>query len=74
MSGWQLLFAGIIYFINFISILSIIFFRRKDVSVTFAWLMVLIFLPLIGFLLYFFFGSTYKLEVMTRKYRMAAIE
>lgn len=65
---------GLMYLINLLSMLSIIFFRKKDMSVTFAWLLVLIFLPLIGFLLYFFFGSTHKLEFMSRKYRMDAVE
>lgn len=63
-----------IYFMNAISIFSLIFFRKKDMSVTFAWLLILIFIPGLGFVLYFFFGSTYKLEVMSRAYRMKDIE
>ena len=43
-------------------------------SVTFAWLLALIFLPAFGFLFYFFFGSTGKLELMTRKYRLDDME
>lgn len=74
MTPWHFLIAGIIYLINIISIISMIFFRKKDMSVTFAWLLVLIFLPAIGFLLYFFFGSTYKLEMMSKRYRMTEIE
>lgn len=65
---------GILYLINLISIISLIFLRRKDISVTFAWLLVLIFLPVVGFMLYFFFGSTYKLELMSKKYNMTKIE
>ena len=64
----------ILYGINFISILSIIFFRRKDMSVTFAWLLVLIFIPVVGFIFYFFFGSTKKLELMSKKYGLTEIE
>ncbi len=63
-----------IYVANILSIIGLVFFSRKDMSVTFAWLLVLIFLPLVGFILYFFFGSTSKLEVMSRKYNMGKIE
>ncbi|MFV0518497.1 MAG: cardiolipin synthase [Aminipila sp.] len=66
--------VGLMYLVNLISIISIIFFRRKDMSVTFAWLLVFIFLPLVGFLLYFFFGSTQKLEIMSKKYRLDKLE
>lgn len=71
---WNLTISIMIYIINAISILSIIFFRKKDMSVTFAWLLVLIFIPLLGFVLYFFFGSTRKLELMSKAYRMEDIE
>lgn len=64
----------LVYLVNLISIVSIIFVRRKDMSVTFAWILVFIFLPIIGFFLYFFLGSTYKLEKMTAKYNMKKIE
>lgn len=74
MGLWYLYFAGLIYLINIISMISLIFFQKKDMSVTFAWLLVLIFIPLLGFILYFFFGSTHKLNMMSRKYRMEEIE
>lgn len=65
---------AVLYGINILSIISIIFFEKRDMSTTFAWLLVLIFLPVIGFVLYFFFGSTKKLEVMSRKYRITRAE
>ncbi|MEA4921995.1 MAG: cardiolipin synthase [Eubacteriaceae bacterium] len=65
---------GILYLINFITIIIIIFFSRKDMSTTFAWLLLLVFLPIIGFLFYFFLGSTKKLELMTKKYSLAEAE
>jgi len=68
-----ILMAGL-YGINILSIISIIFFEKRDMSTTFAWLLVLIFLPVIGFMLYFFFGNTKKLEVMSRKYRITRAE
>ncbi|WP_010097669.1 cardiolipin synthase [Ornithinibacillus scapharcae] len=36
--------------------LSIVFLERKDASATWAWLMVLLFIPVIGFFLYLIFG------------------
>lgn len=74
MELWNLIMPLLLYGINLISIITLIFVRRKDMSVTFAWLLVLIFLPLLGFILYFFFGSTYKLRLMSKKFRMEGIE
>lgn len=71
---WNMILPFSIYGLNAISIFSLIFFRKKDMSVTFAWLLVMIFLPLAGFVLYFFFGSTRKLELMSKKYYMKDIE
>ncbi|GIO26774.1 cardiolipin synthase [Ornithinibacillus bavariensis] len=36
--------------------LSIVFLERKDASATWAWLMVLLFVPVVGFFLYLIFG------------------
>ncbi|WP_130864302.1 cardiolipin synthase [Bacilliculturomica massiliensis] len=71
---WSIVLPVMIYGINAISIFSLIFFRRRDMSTTFAWLLVMIFLPVAGFVLYFFFGSTHKLEIMSKTYRMKDIE
>lgn len=37
--------------------ISIIFLERKDASATWAWLMVLLFIPVVGFFLYLIFGK-----------------
>lgn len=71
---WNIVVPSTIYILNAISIFTLIFIRKKDMSVTFAWLLVLIFIPVLGFVLYFFFGSTFKLEVMSKAYRMKDIE
>ena len=42
--------------INFILAFTIIFFERKNASSTWAWLMVLFFIPVLGFILYLIFG------------------
>ncbi|WP_047983857.1 cardiolipin synthase [Ornithinibacillus californiensis] len=49
-----LLFAFIIF--NIALGLSIVFLERKDASATWAWLMVLLFVPVIGFFVYLIFG------------------
>jgi len=48
--------VGFIYLFNFILAFTIIFLERKDASATWAWLMVLFFVPIAGFFLYLIFG------------------
>src|SRR5699024_3192055 len=48
--------VGFIYLFNFILAFTIIFLERKDASSTWAWLMVLFFIPIAGFFLYLIFG------------------
>ncbi|ARI75952.1 cardiolipin synthase [Halobacillus mangrovi] len=45
-----------ILILNVLLALAIIFLERRDASATWAWLMVLLFLPIVGFLLYLIFG------------------
>ncbi|MUV37475.1 Cardiolipin synthase [Lentibacillus sp. JNUCC-1] len=47
---------GFFLFFNIALGFSIIFLERKDASATWAWLMVLLFIPIGGFLLYLIFG------------------
>lgn len=47
----------ILTYLNFIFALLIIFFERKNPSATWAWLMVLILIPGIGFILYLLLGQ-----------------
>jgi len=42
--------------LNFIFIIILIFFERRDPSSTWAWVLILALLPLVGFLLYLFLG------------------
>ncbi|UOQ45238.1 cardiolipin synthase [Halobacillus salinarum] len=42
--------------LNVLLALAIIFLERRDASATWAWLMVLLFLPIAGFILYLIFG------------------
>lgn len=54
-------------FINLSLIGYMIFIEHKDVTATWAWLMVLLFLPFIGFFLYLFFGQSMKKRKMFNK-------
>lgn len=58
---------AIAYLTNLLSVLSLLFFDKKNIASTLTWLMVFLFLPLIGFLLYFFFGSTVKFRLFSKK-------
>ncbi|WP_205091541.1 cardiolipin synthase [Thalassobacillus pellis] len=48
--------VSFIIFFNVILALAIIFLERRDASATWAWLMVLLFIPIAGFILYLIFG------------------
>src|SRR5690625_2314766 len=55
MSIWPYLLAFIMVF-NLVLAFTVIFFERKHASSTWAWLMVLFFIPIAGFILYLIFG------------------
>jgi len=56
--------AGILYFINIVLAILIIFFERKKPESTWAWLFVLSFIPIIGFLLYLLIGQNLSKKKM----------
>ena len=49
--------TAVIYIINFAFIIAVIFFERKTSTATLAWIMVLAFLPVIGFIFYLVFNQ-----------------
>ncbi|PPA70580.1 cardiolipin synthase [Jeotgalibacillus proteolyticus] len=53
---WISYVVGFVFFLNFIFAGILIFLERKDASSTWAWLMVLFFIPLAGFALYLLLG------------------
>lgn len=63
-----------LYGINLIAVFFLLFVEKKNPNVTLSWLLVLIFMPVFGFILYFMLGSTYKLKLMTRKYSLGKVE
>lgn len=49
-------FFTIILIANILLSIVIVFRERKETAQTWAWLLVLMFIPIVGFLLYIFFG------------------
>ncbi len=49
-------FTSIILFLNIIFAIAIIFLERKNTSQTWSWVLVLTFIPVLGFILYIFIG------------------
>lgn len=63
----------VIFFIillNLIAIFTIIFVEKKNPNSALAWIMVLMCLPIIGFILYLFIGSSQKLKFTSKKYKI----
>ena len=50
----------VIFLINLCLAFILVFMQRRDPSATWAWLMVLLFIPILGFLLYLFLGQDLK--------------
>ncbi|WP_426451559.1 cardiolipin synthase [Paenibacillus sp. S-38] len=51
---------GLIFVLNVVSAVFVIFRERRDVGATWAWLLVLLFIPLLGFVLYLLFGQNLR--------------
>ncbi|UQZ36801.1 cardiolipin synthase [Paenibacillus sp. PK3_47] len=74
------LILSIITLLNIILAGVVIFIERRDIGSTWAWLMVLFFIPLLGFLFYVFFGrqlkqkNFYKLSAEERIYLQSAVD
>ncbi|MBN2984547.1 cardiolipin synthase [Cohnella algarum] len=70
----------IVLLANLILAIGVIFFERRNVGVTWAWLMVLLFLPVVGFPLYLLFGQNlsrlkmYKIKKETEERFRGIIE
>ena len=64
--SWALL-SNIIFTLNLILILFLIFFERKNPSVTWAWVLILSFIPIVGFIVYVLFGQNLTKQKMFSK-------
>jgi len=71
-SFFDLIPATIVYlYILVVSLTGIvIFFERRNPPQTVAWLLVLLTLPVIGFVLYFFFGNNIRKRIIFRKMKL----
>ncbi|WP_270880940.1 cardiolipin synthase [Paenibacillus aestuarii] len=55
--GWMTNLFSFLFIINFILALTVVFLERRNVAATWSWLMVLLFIPILGFVLYVIFGQ-----------------
>ncbi|MGL5067526.1 MAG: cardiolipin synthase [Sarcina sp.] len=53
--------------VNIILIIFLIFFERKNPSTTWAWLLILIFIPILGFIVYLLFGLNLNRQKLSNK-------
>ena len=60
MSNWFGILLITIYIFQLISLLAVVFIEDKDPVVTISWMLALAFLPILGFVLYLFFGRGLK--------------
>ncbi len=56
----------IILILNIFFALTVVFIERRNPTATIAWLMALVLIPVIGFILYLFFGQTFYRDRMFR--------
>ncbi len=56
---------GLLTIINILLALAIVFLERRDASVTWAWLLVLVFIPVAGFVIYLLFGRKLSGKIFT---------
>lgn len=74
------LILSMITILNIIFAGVVVFIERRDIGSTWAWLMILLFVPLVGFLFYLFFGrqlkqkNFYNLSAEERMYLQSAVD
>jgi cardiolipin synthase len=60
------IFLPVILLVNICFAITVVFIERKNPTATVAWLMALVLLPVIGFVLYLFFGQSFYRDRMFR--------
>ncbi len=60
LSTFLVILAYGLIIMNFLAVVTVIFLERRDIGATWAWVLILYFVPLIGFLIYLFFGRLLK--------------
>ncbi len=64
----------ILYTANILAVLFIIFTNKRSSASSLTWLLFLMFVPIFGFVFYFFIGSTSKISLLSRRYRQPSLE
>ncbi|MTI96396.1 MAG: cardiolipin synthase [Firmicutes bacterium] len=64
---WLNLFVALLYLVNMGLAVLLVFFERRNPTTTWLWLMVLLFLPIIGFVLYLFIGQDLRKQKIFAK-------
>lgn len=59
--------SGVLFLLNVISVFSLIFFERREPTTTWAWLLILLVLPGVGFLIYLIFGQNLSRQKLFRE-------
>ena len=54
------LIVSITIVVNAILLVGVLFFERRDIGNTWAWILVLVFIPIVGFFIYLFLGRNLK--------------
>ena len=65
--NWMLFIAIVVIIGNIILSGLVVFFERRNPASTWAWLLVLLFVPVLGFAVYMIFGRNSKREKMFRQ-------
>jgi cardiolipin synthase A/B len=63
-----------VYVVNLIIIFAIMTFEEKNLNSSLIWLFITLFLPFVGFLIYYIFGNTSKLKMLSKKYSLKYME
>ncbi len=64
----HLTWIDIFLFINILLVFSVVFWHHKTASTTWAWIMIMLFVPILGFILYLFCGQDLrKQKTFTKK-------
>ena len=63
--------ATIVFYANIVLAFVVIFLSRKNPSTTWAWVLVLMFIPILGFVLYLFLGQdTRRIKIFSQKEKL----
>ena len=65
--GAYIFFVALIFLINIILVFSLIFIERKEPDTTWAWLLILLILPGIGFVIYLTLGQNLSRQKLFRE-------